>query len=108
MPLDFSKDLILRWQDPDAAHVPLFKAAGISAVLASGGGAAFAEACSTAGIPTLAAADLQFLTLSDLGSAQSGKPVAATTGLWPGIRRPPSVPGRGDETASASREPWVD
>src|SRR4051812_9259824 len=32
----------------------------------------------------------------------------AMTGLWPGIRRPPTVPGRGDETASASREPWVD
>ena len=29
-------------------------------------------------------------------------------GLWPGIRRPPAVAGRGDETASASREPWVD
>lgn len=29
-------------------------------------------------------------------------------GLWPGIVRPPSVAGRGDETASASREPWVD
>ena len=29
-------------------------------------------------------------------------------GMWPGVARPPSVPGRGDETASASREPWVD
>ena len=32
----------------------------------------------------------------------------AKTGLWPGIRKPPTVAGRGDETASASREPWVD
>lgn len=32
----------------------------------------------------------------------------AKSGIWPGIRRPPSIEGRGDETASASREPWVD
>jgi hypothetical protein len=35
-------------------------------------------------------------------------PPFSKTGLWPGIRKPPTVPGRGDETASASREPWVD
>ncbi|HYI92765.1 MAG TPA: hypothetical protein VEX68_04420 [Bryobacteraceae bacterium] len=34
--------------------------------------------------------------------------VGELEGLWPGIRRPPTVDGRGDETASASREPWVD
>jgi hypothetical protein len=33
---------------------------------------------------------------------------ANTGGLWPGIRKPPNVDGRGDETASASREPWID
>jgi len=108
MPLDFSKDLILRWQDPDPAHVFLFKSAGISAVLPSNVTTRFAEACSAAGIATLSASDLPFLPLSDLGAAQPGKPVAMATGLWPGIRRPPSVAGRGDETASASREPWVD
>ncbi len=32
----------------------------------------------------------------------------STAGLWPGIRHPPSVKGRGDEVTSASREPWVD
>src|SRR5258708_1212544 len=108
MPLDFARDLILRWQDPEPAHVPLLKSAGISAVLPSGGHAAFSAACSAAGITTLAAADLQLLQLSELDSANAGTPVAATSGLWPGIRRPPTVEGRGDETASASREPWVD
>src|SRR5688500_8277428 len=34
--------------------------------------------------------------------------LAHASGLWPGIRKPPNVDGRGDETASASREPWVD
>jgi len=43
---------------------------------------------------------------SDIGAL--GLDEFAKTGLWPGIRRPPTVPGRGDETASASREPWVD
>src|SRR5437867_1445819 len=108
MPLDFSRDLILRWPDPDPAHVPLLKSAGVAAVLPSGGHAAFSQACDAAGIATLAASGLQFLPLSELGGAQPGKPFAATSGLWPGIRRPPSVEGRGDETASASREPWVD
>src|SRR5687767_50061 len=35
-------------------------------------------------------------------------PLSELDGLWPGIRKPPAVAGRGDETASASREPWVD
>src|SRR6266540_6835324 len=34
--------------------------------------------------------------------------VAWKEGTWPGVTRGPNVPGRGDETASASREPWVD
>ena len=31
-----------------------------------------------------------------------------TAGLWPGVRAPPNVPGRGIEVATASREPWID
>lgn len=34
--------------------------------------------------------------------------VEVRAGLWPGIRKPPNVEGRGDETVSASVEPWVD
>ena len=34
--------------------------------------------------------------------------VALKNGLWPGVSSGPKVEGRGDETASASREPWVD
>lgn len=50
------------------------------------------------GVTPVSDADTQSLGLSDF----------AKSGLWPGIRRPPTTPGRGDETASASREPWVD
>ena len=49
-----------------------------------------------AGIVPISDAELKNVRLSEL------------PGLWPGIRRPPTVAGRGDETASASREPWVD
>ena len=51
-----------------------------------------------AGITPIPDAEIQSLGLTDF----------AKSGLWPGIRRPPTVDGRGDETASASREPWVD
>jgi len=51
-----------------------------------------------AGISPITEAEIKALDLSPF----------ALTGLWPGIRKPPAVPGRGDETASASREPWVD
>lgn len=50
-----------------------------------------------AGIVPISETEVQSLRLTQAGP-----------GLWPGIRRPPSVEGRGDETASASREPWVD
>ena len=50
------------------------------------------------GIATITDSEIQALGLSEF----------AVSGLWPGIRRPPTVEGRGDETASASVEPWVD
>ena len=50
-----------------------------------------------AGIAQISESEIQALDL----------PPFAKTGLWPN-RRPPAVAGRGDETASASREPWVD
>ncbi|MDX1981869.1 MAG: hypothetical protein SFV51_16480 [Bryobacteraceae bacterium] len=34
--------------------------------------------------------------------------ISSREGLWPGVRKGPNVEGRGDETASASVEPWVD
>ena len=50
-----------------------------------------------AGFTPVSDADIEALHLPDHGG-----------GLWPGITRPPGVEGRGDETASASRDPWVD
>ena len=104
MPLDLSRDIVLRWDNPEPAHVALFKQAGITAVLPSTTEASF----SAAGISTLAPSEIQFLQQSELGTAKPGVNVALTNGLWPGIGKPAAVSGRGDETASASIEPWVD
>ncbi len=106
--VDLSKDLIIRWDNPEPAHVDLLKKARVAAVLCSAGNRAFSDACSSAGIQTIQASELRFVSLDKLGSTESDTGVVLTTGLWPGIRRPPTVKGRGDETASASREPWVD
>lgn len=107
MSVDLTKDLVLRWDAPDAAHVPLLQEAGISAVLPGAPNDGFAKACSAAGISVLQADALQFVKTDQLPSSK-GSNVVLTEGLWPGIARPANTPGRGDEVASASREPWVD
>src|SRR5207247_952746 len=64
------------------------------AVVLSAPAPRFSEACGAAGIQTLPAAQIE--------------PVALLEGSWPGVAREAAVPGRGDETASASREPWIE
>jgi hypothetical protein len=61
-----------------------------------------------AGITELAEGEAQILDLKSLALVAPDRPAALTGILWPGVSRGPNVPGRGDETASASREPWVD
>jgi hypothetical protein len=77
MPLDLTKDVVIRWENPRPAELALIKQANLQPI---------------------SEAEIQALGLA----------VQGAKGLWPGIRRPPTVEGRGDETASASREPWVD
>ncbi|MBI1895229.1 MAG: hypothetical protein HYS04_01640 [Acidobacteria bacterium] len=108
MPFDLSRDLVIRWDGPQPAHVSLLRRLGVAAVLLPAPDRAFSEVCASAGIATLAPPELQFVRLSELGGANAAANFVLTDGLWPGVTRPPSVAGRGDETASASREPWVD
>ena len=108
MALDLSRDLAVRWDNPEPAHVPLLKQANVRAVILPGADGPFSQACSSAGVAVVSSTDVQFVPLNELPSTKGTAKVALTTGLWPGIRRPPTVEGRGDETASASREPWVD
>ncbi|MBM3810604.1 MAG: hypothetical protein FJW20_03095 [Acidimicrobiia bacterium] len=90
MALDLARQLVLRWPEPDAAHVSLLRQADVEAVVLDAPHAGFEKACAAAGIVCTAG-----LTLP------SG-------GLWPGLRNA-GVRGRGaDDTASASREPWID
>ncbi|MBM3734942.1 MAG: hypothetical protein FJW39_04080 [Acidobacteria bacterium] len=93
MPIDFGHQLIARWLDPDPAHAALLKQAGIEVVLLGAPHAAFERAVADAGFAT-----------SPVESAGT----VVTRGLWPGIRDAARQRGGGDETASASREPWVD
>lgn len=69
---------------------------------------ALAPLLGEAGIRVLGRDEIPLLTLAELDRAAPAAPVALKSGLWPGISRGPAVKGRGDETASASREPWVD
>ena len=51
---------------------------------------------------------LVFLTRDQIEWRLPGAHIILKAGLWPGVRSPPNVEGRGIEVASASREPWVD
>jgi hypothetical protein len=93
MPVDLTRQLAIRWPDPEVAHVEILKRAAIEAVILSQPNPGFEAACSAAAIATT-----QESALAD----------ANKEGLWPGIRSGPNVRDRGDETASASREPWID
>ncbi|MCC6343882.1 MAG: hypothetical protein IT166_16885 [Bryobacterales bacterium] len=86
------QSLLARWPQGEPAHVELLRDAGVEFVVEDSPPPAFAEALRKAGIGVL--------SNSALGPVMKD-------GLWPGISRGPNVEGRGDETASASREPWV-
>ena len=51
---------------------------------------------------------LVFLDREQIAWDAGGAHPILATGLWPGVRAPPNVPGRGMEVATASREPWLD
>jgi hypothetical protein len=108
MPVDLASALITRWDNPDPSHVTLLRQVGIEAVVLSAAEPRFSRSCEAAGISTMLADDLQWLALKDCGAARPAKPVVLTEGSWPGVARDPAVAGRGDETASASREPWIE
>ena len=107
--MDFRKDLILRWPDPQPAHVSVLKRAGIQAVLLRQPNADFSQACRNAGIDTAPEASMKTVKLNQLPIQDPGSYVALSTGLWPGVSRGAAKPNSpDDETASASSEPWVD
>jgi len=108
MPLDLFHGLIARWNDTDPAHVAWLRQAGIEAVIVPSAAVPVSDACRAAGIQALSAAGFEWFRVKEVSAAASAKPVVLVEGSWPGIAREASVPGRGDETASASREPWIE
>ena len=85
--------ILLRWPDPQPAHLPLLRSAHVETLVLPQGNAEFSAAASRAGIQTILGNEL---------------PPVVTSGLWPGVRRGPSRRAREVEVASASSEPWVD
>ncbi|MCX6614427.1 MAG: hypothetical protein NTW74_26760 [Acidobacteria bacterium] len=81
--------LMVRWKDGAAGHVPLLQTLRPDVVV------------SETAVPEFEKAGLKVVPGAALGRV-------VTDGLWPGIRRGPSRRGREVEVASASSEPWVD
>ena len=106
MAVDYSRDLIIRWPEAPPALARQLRQWGVAAV--SGAGGDFAAACRQAGIEVLGPDSVREAGPAELGAAPATSTVALKTGLWPGIAREPAIKDRGDETASASKEPWVD
>ncbi len=90
MLLDWKRQVVARWPDPDPAHIPLLRQASLDGVILDAPNAAFEAACQAAGISV--AAQPEYV----------GK-----RGLWPGVKRSGNR-SNADEVASASREPWLD
>lgn len=107
--MDFRKDLILRWPDPQAAHIPVLKKAGMQAILLREPNVEFTAACKLAGVETALESSIKTYKLDQLPGADPGSYIAFSTGLWPGVARGPAKANSpNDETASASSEPWID
>ncbi|MBK5292848.1 MAG: hypothetical protein JJE04_14395 [Acidobacteriia bacterium] len=90
MPLDWTRHIVVRWPDPDPAHIPLLRQASIDAVVLDAPNPAFETACQAAGI-----------------SIATQPKYVSKRGLWPGVQRSGNR-SNADEVASASREPWLD
>jgi hypothetical protein len=103
---DLTRDLILRWPEAGPDMARRLREWGVAAVLDAK--PAFAAACREQGVEVLAPGAVREALLEDLAAAAPGAPVALKTEVWPGIAREPAIKDRGDETASASKEPWVD
>ncbi len=108
MALDLGRDIVVRWPEPEPRHAALLRQAGIQGVLLEASSPLFERACEAAGLRTATTGEFRWLPPAKVEAAGDGPPVVVEAGLWPGVSRGANVPGRGDETASASREPWVD
>jgi hypothetical protein len=101
MQLDLTGETAVRWAEPDAAHLPLLKEGGITAVVAAPN-AGFEKACVASGIRFVSERQVRLLGIHEAGKAQPGEIGLIKTGLWPGTRNPQAT------VASATRSLWMD
>jgi len=101
VPLDLTREIVVRWGDPDPRHVPLLVEGGITAVIAAAG-AGMQEACARAGIGFIPVEQVRLLELREAVKARPEAYALVKAGLWPGVHRSdPSVAG-------ATRATWMD
>jgi hypothetical protein len=101
MLLDLTRETAVRWAEPDAAHVPLLKEGGITAVVAASN-EGFEKACVASGIRSVSERQVRLLGITEAGKSQPGEIGLIKTGLWPGTRNPQAT------VASATRSLWMD
>lgn len=101
MQQDLTGETAVRWAAPDAAHLPLLKEGGITAVVAAPN-AGFERACAASGIRFISERHVRLLGINEAGKAQPGEIGLIKTGLWPGTRNPQAT------VASATRGLWMD
>ncbi|MFN0165628.1 MAG: hypothetical protein ACKV22_04280 [Bryobacteraceae bacterium] len=110
MAINLSRELAVRWnhvENPEKA-VPLLRQAGVTVVVPSKADEKFTGACKQAGLRVLLPGEIHSTSLAESEKADPKATVVLKDGIWPGVRKDPNQAGRGDETASASRDPWLD
>lgn len=101
MATDLTREIAIRWQDPDPRHVSLLQEGGITAVAAAPH-PAFEQACRAAQIQVIPEASIRTVELEQAGRAAGGDLTVVKAGLWPGTRNPDPA------LASATRSVWLD
>ncbi|MGO9895021.1 MAG: hypothetical protein ACLPX8_12505 [Bryobacteraceae bacterium] len=101
MPVDFFRQTVIRWNDPNPKYVPLLREGGITAVLTSPN-ESFEKACVAARIQVIHETEVQFVGLGDTAEARSGRAVVFRAGIWPGVHTPDRA------VASATSGVWID
>jgi hypothetical protein len=102
MAIDLSRDVVLRWDTPDATHLPLIQQSGATAVVTPLHDEGFERACGDAGLRFAALPDLRFCPLAELEHQPARAPVVLTDGAWPGVSRGGDV-----VIATATQKPWI-
>jgi hypothetical protein len=105
--IDWTRECAIRWPGLEAGHCERIREGGFDRVVTDAAAPELLEQARRAGLTVSLEAELAPVRLAGLASAGPGGAILEE-GLWPGIRRPPAQEGRGDFTATASAEPWVD